>query len=348
MNPAKLHLSEFGQRVVGRLPGLDALRGVAALCVLSFHAFGEFGSGHPLVGKGYLAVDFFFMLSGYVMARTYEHRFAQGYDTTRFMKSRYRRLWPVMAIGALIGAPMLAIETRGGWAFLAVAIPNFALIPAIAGTVIFPINSAGWSIFFELAANLAHSLLFWRWRTGSLAFFSLCMLPAMIWVSIHFGTYNVGSRSFNVLGGLPRTMLSYGIGIVLWRWWRDRPTIAIPPVAAFAAMPVALLLCHLFAIDSWMFDIGFVIFLCPLLIAGGLAYVGSHWAARWSGMISFPLYAVHLPLLQLTNGLGFGSVTGVALALTLATYIALRMKGPSETTKAKIHSPLKVGCLEKP
>src|SRR3954471_17744990 len=86
-----------------RLAGLDGLRGIAAFSILIYHvipvAAGEWR------GNAYLAVDFFFMLSGYVMARTYEARLADGLPPAAFIAARFRRLWPTMFVAGMLGLP---------------------------------------------------------------------------------------------------------------------------------------------------------------------------------------------------------------------------------------------------
>ena len=311
-----------------RLLGLDAMRGIAAICVLAFHAAIP-SPRFTLGGMGYLAVDFFFMLSGYVMARTYEHRFAEGYSTRRFMLARYRRLWPVMAISTLIGAPMLALELNDPVYVVAAGLANLMLIPAIGSHVMFPANSAAWSILAELCANLAHGRWLRRLPVRRLLLVAAAMLPVMVWTCLTWGTIGVGASWATGLSGVARAIMAYSIGIVLWRRWRDEPGIRIPPLAAFVAMPAAMLIGHL-AGASWLFEIGFVLLLCPLLIAGALAYRGSHGLAAWAGMISFPLYAINTPLMHWASGLAIGAIPAVAFSLLLASYLAIRMNaGPA-------------------
>src|SRR5262245_61697811 len=88
---------------MNRLYGLDALRGVAALAVLFHHYEVIFGSTHYF-SRAYLAVDVFFMISGYVMARTYEGRLGNSLSAVQFLWIRIKRLWPTMAVGTTIGA----------------------------------------------------------------------------------------------------------------------------------------------------------------------------------------------------------------------------------------------------
>ena len=116
----------------------------------------------------------------------------------------------------------------------------------------------------------------------------------------------------------------YATGIVLWRVWRDRPSLKVSPVLAFAAMPLLLLLLPVMLSLNWAYDLAFSLIACPLLMAGGLAYGGSNRIVRWIGQISFPLYAINLPILLWAKGLGLGAPIGVVCALGLASYLALR------------------------
>lgn len=311
-----------------RLAGLDALRGIAALCVLNFHAFSFFGTDLAFDGKGYLAVDFFFMLSGYVMARTYEHRLAEGYGARRFMIARYRRLWPVMAIGTLLGTPMLLNQLGDPLTVGAVTIANLLLIPVFTTRFIFPTNAAAWSIFAELLVNLAHGLLLWRWRTRSIALLAAAALPLLAWIAITAGNLDVGASAATAYAGPVRAIVAYCAGIVLWRLWRDRAPFRISPMLVFAAMPVLTALSQILRLDGWYYDLAFVVIACPLLIAGGLAYQGDHRIGRWLGMLSFPLYAVNLPLLEISREFGLGPLPGIGCALLLAAYIAWRSTLP--------------------
>ncbi len=106
-----------------RLPGLEALRGVAAICILLLHTRAVFG-GKPVFGKGYLAVEFFLMLSGFLMAYAQEARMGRDFAPLAFMTKRYWRLWPTMALGSAIGLPRLFLRTSGLGQFLGAAVPT--------------------------------------------------------------------------------------------------------------------------------------------------------------------------------------------------------------------------------
>jgi peptidoglycan/LPS O-acetylase OafA/YrhL len=91
---------------------LDGLRGVASLMVVVFHLFEAYSGGSPhkqIINHGYLAVDFFFLLSGFVVAYAYDDRWA-GMSQWQFYKRRLVRLQPMIIVGGLIGAALLGLQ----------------------------------------------------------------------------------------------------------------------------------------------------------------------------------------------------------------------------------------------
>ena len=84
---------------------LDGLRGVAALMVVWFHVFEAFATSHvdQRINHGYLAVDFFFVLSGFVIGYAYDDRWGRMTYRDFFMR-RLIRLHPMVVMGMLIGA----------------------------------------------------------------------------------------------------------------------------------------------------------------------------------------------------------------------------------------------------
>lgn len=300
----------------GRLTGLDGLRGIAAFAVLGYHL-------HILIfetsrGTAFLAVDFFFMLSGYVMARTYETRWDVPSPAARFMTSRLRRLWPTMAVGGAIGATA-AFSQSPGIDVLPMLL-NLLLIPWFVGILAFPLNVPAWSILFELAANLAHVLVLRRLRTRSLV--AIAALAGLVFVlGGRSQGLDVGSRPDNFLLGLPRVLMSYTIGIILWRSWRDQPTIAGSPGFAFLAMPLFFGASMSTANLSWVANLLFITIACPMIVAGGLRFpVNSRWSPllRVAGAMSFPLYAVHVPAMVLVKYLGGHWTLSLAAAIATA------------------------------
>lgn len=285
-------------RTSRRMLGIEALRGIAALCVVLLHLQATYG-GHPRwFGKGYLGVDFFLMLSGYLMARSQETRLAAAMNPLGFMAARYRRLWPMMALGGLIGAPTLFLRSESIPQFLSLSIPNFLLLPVHFQREAFPLNIPAWTIFYELVANALHVFVLWRIGLRGLWLGIAVLVPVMAAIGMSHGAFDVGARPENFLLGLPRIAFAYMIGMALSRWWRDEPPLPVPPLLAFALMPLLCLTAWRMGWSGWAFDMAFVLLACPAMIAGALRYRGSAALARWSGKLSFPLFAVHMPILQ--------------------------------------------------
>lgn len=321
-----------------RLHGLDALRGIAALCVVGLHAQAIFRGFPPWFAKGYLAVDFFLMLSGYLMARITEPRIESGFGPARFMAARYRRFWPVVALGSLAGIPYLWVRTQGdpAW-FLAALTANLAFVPWPADRLIFPLNVPVWTILFELIANAVHVFVLWRLSRRNLAVLALALLALNVGVAIDYGSLDVGARPANVLYALPRVFLAYTLGMLLWRWKGAALRLPIPAWLAMAAMPAAMLASWASGYHAWPFDLAFVIVLCPLVIAGALGIAHDSALGRFSADISFPLFAAHVPVLEAARLAGYGPAVGLPAAFAVAcailwwTKLPLRRKEPATT-----------------
>ncbi len=317
----------------GRIYGLDGLRGIAALSVVGFHAQATFAAFPGWWAKGYLAVDFFMMLSGYVMARTYEDRMAGGLGTGGFVKLRYQRLWLTMAIGSLIGIPYLwwlsggdPLRVGGSLAL------NLALIPAPLGNELFPLNGPGWSIFYELIANAVHAALLWRLSNRWLAILAGTLLAVLVAFARIKGNVDFGALAPHFGPALVRSLAAYTVGVLLWRWLRDEPGVKVPPALPFVVLP--LLMLAPFTAFGWGFDLVFITIACPLLIAGGLRLRGAPRWAVWSGMLSFPLYAVHVPVLRTARLAGVTPWSAVLLAILLGAALTWWLSARQRRAKA--------------
>lgn len=291
----------------GRLPGIEALRFFAALCILLLHTRAVFG-GQRVFGKGYLAVEFFLMLSGFLMAYAQEARIKEALP---FMVKRYRRLWPTMTLGGLIGLPRLFIQSQTLANFAATAVANLALIPVWWRQFAFELNIPAWTIFYELVANTLHTFVFRHLKLWAIWLGIALLAPVMVWVGMTWGSFDVGAMPGNILAGLPRILFAYLIGIALGRMWRGGPWIPVPSLLAIPAMPVILAASWWLKIDQhWRFDYLFTVIACPVMIAGGMRLTRFHRAAGLLGQLSFPLFAVQMPILQGMQMLGWDKWTG--------------------------------------
>jgi peptidoglycan/LPS O-acetylase OafA/YrhL len=165
---------------------LDGLRGLAAVIVVMFHILETFTGGDhskQIINHGYLAVDFFFVLSGFVIGYAYDDRW--GKMTLKgFFKRRLIRLHPMIIIGMIIGAITFyfqdssffpGIHTVPFWKMIVVLFIGFTLIPVsksldIRGwTEMHPLNGPAWSLFFEYIANILYALFIRKFSNKLLA-----------------------------------------------------------------------------------------------------------------------------------------------------------------------------------
>ena len=304
-----------------RLAGLDALRGIAALLVMGLHANAVFG-GLGAFSKGYLGVDFFLMLSGFLMARMTEPKLAAGLAPQRFMVARYKRFWGMVAIGSLIGIPYLWTRSGGEWwPFLPALLANFALLPWPVTNLLFALNIPAWTIFAELIANAGHVFALRHLSDRAMAAITLALGGLVIWVAMRWGSLDLGARPGHIWAAAPRIFFAYCLGITLWRWRQMQVLIPLPSLFVLLAMPLAIMGSWFLGWQNWQFDVTFVILLCPLIISAASAMTRQTWLGWLSAAISFPLFAVHLPILEAVRELGGGKAQAIPLALGVALII---------------------------
>lgn len=289
-----------------RVGSLDGLRGLAAIIVLLHHAAIQVG-GFALFGSGYLAVDFFFMLSGYVVARAYERRLAGELGAAGFMALRIKRLYPVMAVGILAGT-VIALANGAHVAPLTWhLVAQLLFVPIIAGSAgLFILNGVQWSLFFELFANLVHAAWLRRLSGRAMIVATIASLALLTWTAHWFQWFGLGDRGNNFIGGFPRVMFSYCVGVAMVRLgpaldrWRPKVSGAL----LLAALPAVLMLADVAkaAVPAWQVDLAVVALALPVILHLG---IGSRLEpelerlATTMGAMSYPLYAIHLPALGL-------------------------------------------------
>jgi peptidoglycan/LPS O-acetylase OafA/YrhL len=285
---------------------LDGIRGVAALLIVVRHCPQFFGGIGP--PETYLAVDLFFVLSGFVLAHAYSERLDQGMGWAGFMRVRLIRLYPMYGLGVLIGAAALILETLGGGPALSistlvtVSLASILMLPCPPtelGSNLFPINRPGWSLFFELAANLVmaatwkslnnRTLLIIMAACGALLSYSAFKLPSLdggyVWSSLGVGYARVG--------------FSFFAGLLIYRHRERLPALVSPWVALVAS--AAILCCPTPAEWRSKYDLVCILLLFPLLVVSAARREPVRGARLCAvlGVISYPLYAIHQPLQRL-------------------------------------------------
>ena len=284
---------------------LDGLRGVAAVFVAMRHTsfFHYLG-----VQGGYLAVDLFFVLSGFVIAHAYERRLAAGLSPARFLALRYLRLWPVYALGAALGLisalchAMPGKEALGPGEIMRVAPLALTMLPGPAvRQMLYPVNSVAWSLALELLINLAYAFS-WRWLRirrvlpTVVAVFAVALGATALW----FGKLDVGFTWHNAWGGLPRVAFSFAAGLTVYRLYQAWPLrLALSAWAPLAVLPILFWKTP----DTVIYPLVCVVAVFPPLVALSAWTEPGRGSARlfaWLGAASYPLYALHRPVAQLT------------------------------------------------
>ncbi len=305
--PSKQHRFHF----------LDALRGVAAILVVPRHVPAGF-SRTLTATNSMLAVDFFFCLSGFVVAFSYEKRLLRDFRFKDFFITRAIRLYPLAAVGTLIGAVHLAwdhdaLRHFGPWGLVASAMVLLGLlIVPLPHAQLFPLDSPMWTLFMELIANygyggLVRSKRCQNWVLGTLMAAAFAILVVE---TLRFGTLDVGFGMATVPGGLARVCFSFCAGVLLYRLFERRRLLRAQAHAAQgiggAAVLGAVLVFFLCTPLHWMQTTACQLTLIALALPA-IVYAGAfiEIPARFLplsvflGTISYPIYILHQPILAL-------------------------------------------------
>ncbi|CAB3786603.1 hypothetical protein LMG28688_02305 [Paraburkholderia caffeinitolerans] len=286
---------------------LDGLRGIAAIAVVCLHAIQLLADGHPAIQAPALAVDFFFCLSGFVVAYVYGSRLDAGMSLGEFVAKRALRLCPMIFLGATLGAGVLVMGAlhRGGLGLdvLVEVTSAFLLIPAglFFGLQAYPVSNPMWSLFFECFANIVYAMFPRR----SLAFLYVVLaISALALVQVSY-TYNgldaVGFNDWNAfVSGFVRVCYPFLAGTLICRLQVYKKLPSIP-----AAVVIAMLIATL-SIDmhpTWVYQAACSLLVFPVIvaIAANSQPVALHGVLTWLGNISYPLYLIHHPLLRIVR-----------------------------------------------
>ena len=345
---------------------LDGLRGVAAILVLFYHIFEGFsfaevtnGAGDGIIrtlNHGHIAVDFFFILSGFVISYAYDDRWNKM-NTWQFFKRRLIRLHPMLIMGAIIGC--LAFASVGferwdgstaptGWVMTALLLTMF-MIPTVPGLPyevrgngeMFPLNGPGWSLFFEYIGNILYALFMRRMSTRILTTFTILLGIAHAWFFIGnvsgYDMIGVGWTidEVNFWGGLVRMLFPFSMGMLIARTFKPRKVkgafwicsvtlvvlFSVPYIASSGAISL-----------NSLYEFICIAFIFPMLVwlgACGTASGTTGMMNRVLGELSYPLYIVHYPIMYIfyawlikNNIYTLDNCLGVA-ALVIVSSIAL-------------------------
>lgn len=300
----------------GRFHWLDLGRGLAAFCVMLYH-YEEYLGVRPLFGNAFLAVDLFFIMSGFVLSHAYGARIEAGMTTSRYMLLRLIRLYPLYLSALLLGftyytskivlgtddAPsatdMLALFTLG-----VSFIPN--VDPGTIPSGMFPFSPASWSLCVELVLSLLYGSVLVRLQSRRLVAIAVLSGVAFAVFVQRFGTVDLGWDARTFMPSMFRGIAEFTVGILIYRLVRSRP---LPGIAAHAqgAAPLLLLLCTgvLMTAASLPLSVLALLLLFPcFVLVQALSPVDGAWASisEWAGKLSYPMYLFHTPVLLWGTG----------------------------------------------
>jgi peptidoglycan/LPS O-acetylase OafA/YrhL len=304
---------------------LDGLRGVAALMVVIFHTCEAYAGGNrfkQIINHGYLAVDFFFLLSGFVVAYAYDDRWTRMTQWD-FYKRRLIRLQPMVIMGNIIGAALFYLQTGPAfplvattpvWKVLVVMLVGFTMLPLLPSMDIrgwqemHPLDGPAWSLFFEYIANILYAAGIRKLSNKALGILVLLSAALLTHLAVMgrrgdvIGGWAVDQTQLHI--GFARMLYPFFAGILLMRLGKR---IHIKGAFTFCS----LFLIILFAIPRiggpthlWMnglYESFCIIVLFPLIVAmgAGSSVIGKYSTklCHFFGEISYPLYITHYPLI---------------------------------------------------
>ena len=311
---------------------LDGLRGVAALMVIWYHVFEGYafagGTTIDTFNHGYLAVDFFFILSGFVIGYAYDDRWGKNFTMKDFIKRRLIRLHPMVIMGAVVGAITFYIQGSVQWDGTHIGISMVMLsllctiffIPAMPGVgyevrgngEMFPLNGPCWSLFFEYIGNILYALFIRRLSNKALTIVVVLLGVALASFAIFnvsgYGNIGVGWTldGVNFIGGLLRMLFPFSMGMLLSRNFKPmklRGAFWICTLVMIALFAVPYLEGTESICTNGIYEAFCIIIAFPILLwigaSGTTTDKKSTQICKFLGDISYPIYVIHYPIMYL-------------------------------------------------
>jgi peptidoglycan/LPS O-acetylase OafA/YrhL len=305
---------------------LDGLRGVAAVMVVAFHILEAHAAGplSQVINHGYLAVDFFFLLSGFVVGYAYDDRWGRM-SSRGFFARRLIRLHPMVIMGSIAGAAAFyfaqsamfpLIANTPIWKMLLVMLVGCTMLPLLPSMDIrgwqemYPLNGPAWSLFFEYVANLLYALVVRHFSKKLLGVLVLLAAVAVMHLGLtshdgdFAGGWSVDAQNLHI--GFTRLMFPFFGGLLLFRLGK----ILRAPHAFWicSGLIVVVLALPRFGGEAhyWMnglYESLCIILIFPLIVAlGAGGALGGRYSAGicdFLGRISYPIYITHYPLIYI-------------------------------------------------
>lgn len=326
---------------------LDGLRGIAAFAIVVFH-FMEWIYPNPsenFIGHGFLAVDFFFCLSGFVIAYAYDDRIAKM-GTVEFFKSRLIRLHPLVILGAILGligflwdpfsdASSTYSFSRIAWLFICslLLIPMPTMEDRFFNN--FGLNAPAWSLFWEYVANIFYAFVLYRLNKRVLIVVLIVAAGLLLYIAQLRGNLLGGWSHDNFWEGGVRIAYSFTAGLLIFRY-----RLIIKNRLGFGILTILLSCAFLMPYFplNWLVEALIVMLYFPLIVAlgaGSVLSVNMRPICKFSGDISYPMYMTHYWIiwifgnyLTMYKPAGFNLaliVVAGTLVILVVAYLAMRL-----------------------
>ena len=336
------------------------------MLVIWYHFFQGFAPPtEQMMNHGYLAVDFFFVLSGFVIGYAYDKRWQSGNMTAgRFMLRRVIRLHPMVVLSVVLGVVAYLIQGGVKWdgtpvapsmLILALAL-GLLLIPVLPGAGVdvrgngemFPLNGAAWSLFYEYIGSIFYALVLHRLSHKALRWvialsglgLAACAMGNMSG-SYHLAVgWTVADGGW--VGGFLRMSFSFSIGLLLQREFKPRSIRGAFWICS--AIIAAIMVCPYVGGNEPTLTNAVYDLVCTLVVFPAIVYIGacgtttdrfSTAVCETMGQLSYPVYIIHFPVMYLfyawiwANGLSFGQVwpvcAGLFVVIVLMAWGALKL-----------------------
>lgn len=263
---------------------LTSLRGIAALWVVLYHIKGHLISYIPMtlgniISKGYLAVDFFFVLSGFIIAMSYQNKVnVTDWNAIKtFFKKRIARIYPLhlfMLLCYLIIPFSYYIEGKELGITNTYTIENFLLS-------VFLINNWGfnqelswnipsWSISTEFAAYLAFPLLtlLFHFKSKTLCIFYIIITSIILHYIFKLnGTNYIGGNISKL--SLVRCLSEFFIGMCVWNIYKQTNKTPL-----YISIPIIFIACLIMGavLEGYLAEVKYIPIALALLLFGVITF----------------------------------------------------------------------------
>jgi peptidoglycan/LPS O-acetylase OafA/YrhL len=279
-----------------RFATLDGMRGVAAIIVLLWHSTDISVISVP---QGYLAVDLFFVLSGFVLAGIYVPKFERGMGLWSFMKVRAKRLYPLYFIGIMLGfIARSQQDVRGALLYVPLGLLGLPT-PGAPGEYMYALNPPSWSLFAEWLINVAFFIWLWKLQTRWLLVVIAASATIVCVSYFHYGHIDAGARVGDAWVGWARVGFSFPMGMVLQRFHQHHDLGRFRHTPNWIGFFIPIVMVALF----WRVNALFVSFVAfPLIVLAGATFEPIAYKLWLKlGAMSYLLYCVHIPILMVVR-----------------------------------------------